>query len=168
LIIDQQRAHERILYEHYFKTKAQAPLPTQQILFPEQVELSSKDFSLIESLLPEFKLLGFDIEIFGKNSIVVNGAPADLENLNISVTIENIIESYKLNTIDAKIGVHDNLCRAMAKNTSIKQGKPLDDNEMQLIINHLMNCDGPNYTADGKTIFMNIEKENIEKYFKNK
>ena len=92
MVIDQQRAHERILYEHYFKTKAQAPLPSQQILFPEQLELSAKDFSLVESLLPEFKLLGFDIEIFGKNSIVVNGAPGDLENTNEAHTIENIIE----------------------------------------------------------------------------
>jgi DNA mismatch repair protein MutL len=168
LIIDQQRAHERILYEHYFNTKIQTPLPTQQILFPEQIELSAKDFSLIETLLPEFKLLGFDIEIFGKNSIVVNGAPSDLENMNISNTIENIIESFKLNTMDTKMDVHDNMCRAMAKNTSIKQGKVLDDHEMQLIINHLMNCESPSYTADGKTIFMNVDKETIDKHFKNK
>ncbi|MBK7311837.1 MAG: DNA mismatch repair endonuclease MutL [Sphingobacteriaceae bacterium] len=168
LVIDQQRAHERILYEHYFKTKEQAPLPSQQILFPEQLELSAKDFSLVESLLPELKLLGFDIEIFGKNSIVVNGAPSDLENTNVAHTIENIIESFKLNTIDSKIDVHDNICRAMAKNTSIKQGKTLDDNEMQLIIHHLMHCEGPNYTADGKTIFMNVEKDSIDKHFRNK
>lgn len=168
LVIDQQRAHERILYEHYFKTKQQAPLAAQQILFPEQIELSPKDFTLVESLIPELKTLGFDIEIFGKNSIVVNGAPSDLENINISNTVENIIESYKLNTIDAKIDVHDNLCRSMAKNTSIKQGKQLDDHEMQLIINHLMNCESPTYTADGKTIFMNIEKDAIDKHFKNR
>lgn len=168
LIIDQQRAHERILYEHYFNTKTQTPLPTQQILFPEQIELNPKDFSLIESLIPEFKLLGFDIEIFGKNSIVVNGAPSDLENMNICNTIENIIESYKLNTIDSKMDVHDNMCRSMAKNTSIKQGKVLDDHEMQLIINHLMNCESPSFTADGKTIFMNVDKESIDKHFRNK
>lgn len=168
LVIDQQRAHERILYEHYFKTKAQSPLPTQQILFPEQIELSPKDFALVSTLLPEFKLLGFDIEIFGKNSIVVNGAPSDLENMNVATTIENIIESYKLNTIDSKIDIHDNICRAMAKNTSIKAGKPLDENEMQLIIHHLMHCDGPSFTADGKTIFMNIEKDAIDKHFRSK
>jgi DNA mismatch repair protein MutL len=86
--------------------------------------------------------------------------------MNISNTIENIIESYKLNTIDSKIDIHDNMCRSMAKNTSIKQGKILDDNEMQLIISHLMNCESPSFTADGKTIFMNIDKENIDKHFK--
>jgi DNA mismatch repair protein MutL len=168
LVIDQQRAHERILYEHYFRSKVQSPLPTQQILFPEQIELSPKDFSLVGTLLPEFKLLGFDMEIFGKNSIVVNGAPSDLENMNVANTIENIIESYKLNTIDSKIEMHDNMCRAMAKNTSIKTGKVLDDNEMQLIIHHLMHCEGPSFTADGKTIFMNIEKDSIDKHFRSK
>jgi DNA mismatch repair protein MutL len=168
LVIDQQRAHERILYEHYFKTKSQSPLPTQQILFPEQIELSAKDFGLVGTLLPEFKLLGFDIEIFGKNSIIVNGAPSDLENMNVAATIENIIESYKLNTIDSKMDVHDNICRAMAKNTCIKAGKQLDEHEMQLIIHHLMHCEAPNYTADGKTIFMNIERDSIDKHFKTK
>ncbi len=166
LIIDQQRAHERILYEHYYKTKQQTPLPTQQILFPEQIELTMKDFQLVENILPELKILGFDIEIFGKNSIVVNGVPGELENLNVLNTIENIIESYKLNTIDTKMDVHDNVCRALAKNTSIKNGKILDDNEMQLLVSHLMHCENFSFTPDGKTIFMQVEKDQIDKHFK--
>ncbi|MBL7917127.1 MAG: DNA mismatch repair endonuclease MutL [Bacteroidia bacterium] len=166
LIIDQQRAHERILYEHYFSTKQQTPLTTQQILFQEQIELSMKDFQLIENILPELKILGFDIEIFGKNSIVVNGVPGELENLNVLNTIENIIESYKLNTIDTKMDVHDNVCRALAKNTSIKNGKILDTNEMQLLVSHLMHCENFSFTPDGKTIFMQVEKDQIDKHFK--
>ncbi len=168
LIIDQQRAHERILFEHYLKTKSHAPLITQQILFPEQLELSAKDFTLMEGLLPEFRQLGFDMEVFGKNTLVINGVPSELENINIINTIENILESFKLNTIDAKIEVHDNLCRSMAKNTSIKSGKTLENDDMQLLVNHLMACENPMHTADGKTIFMQIEREQIEKHFKNK
>lgn len=166
LIIDQQRAHERILYEHYLRSNSQSPLATQQILFPEQIELSAKDFTLMESLLPEFKLLGFDLEVFGKNSFVINGAPTELENVNIVHTIENILESYKLNTIDARLDIHDNLCRSMAKSTAIRSGKALDDSEIQLILEHLMQCESPSFTADGRTIFMSIEKENIDRHFK--
>ena len=166
LIIDQQRAHERILYEHYLRSNSQTPLATQQILFPEQIELSAKDFTLMESLLPEFKLLGFDLEVFGKNSFVINGSPTELENVNIVHTIENILESYKLNTIDARLDIHDNLCRSMAKSTAIRSGKALDDSEIQLIIEHLMQCESPSFTADGRTIFMSIEKENIDRHFK--
>jgi DNA mismatch repair protein MutL len=168
LIIEQQRAHERILYDHYLKTKTHSPLATQQILFPEQLELSAKDFMLMESLLPEFRKLGFDMEVFGKNTIVINGVPSELENTGIVPVIENILEAYKLNTIDAKIEMHDNLCRAMAKNTSIKSGKTLDDEEMQLLVSHLLQCENPLYTAEGKTIFMELEREQIEKHFKNK
>jgi len=166
LIIDQQRAHERILYEHFLKTKNQTPLAVQQILFPEQVEFSHRDFQLMHDLIPEFKLLGFDIEVFGKNNMVINGVPTELENQNIQLAIENILEAYKLNTIDAKLDVHDNLCQSLAKSTAIKNGKPLEESEMQQIISHLMHCENNMYTADGKTIFMQVNKEIIEKHFK--
>ena len=167
LIIDQQRAHERILYEHYLNSKKEYSINTQQILFPEQMELSANDFILIKSLLPEFKLLGFDVEIFGKNSIVINGTPNDLPENNLSQTIEGILETYKLNTIDAKIEKHDNLCRAIAKNSSIKYGKILENSEMKSLLNSLFGCENPLYTANGKVILMEVDYKEVEKYFKN-
>lgn len=166
LIVDQQRAHERIVYEHYLNSHKESAISSQQLLFPEQIELSAGDFSLIKNLLPEFKFLGFDIEIFGKNSIVVNGAPADLQDFNINQTLDGIIETYKLNTIDAKIEKHDNLCRAIAKNTSIRHGKVLETEEMRLLLNHLFDCENPLYTANGKVVMMEVEYNDIEKFFK--
>jgi len=166
LIVDQHRAHERIVYEHYLKGKKESPISSQQILFPEQIELSANDFVLTKSLLDEFKSLGFDVEIFGKNSIVVNGVPADMIDLNVGQTIEGILETYKLNTLDLKIEKHDNLCRAIAKNTAIKYGKPLENTEMRLLLNHLMQCENPLYTANGKVVMMDIDYNDIEKFFK--
>ncbi|MGZ4056924.1 MAG: DNA mismatch repair endonuclease MutL, partial [Bacteroidia bacterium] len=166
VIIDQQRAHERFLYEHYLKTKSENKIASQQLLFPEQVELSANDFNLIKDLKEEFNLLGFDIEEFGKNSIVINGAPADLHDINVVQTLEGILETFKLNTIDAKIEKHDNLCRAIAKNTCIKYGKVLDTDEMKLVVNHIVRCDNPLYTANGKPVMMEVELNEIEKFFK--
>lgn len=166
LVVDQQRAHERIVYEHYLKTKADAKIPSQQVLFAEQFECSSNDFELMNSLIPEFNLLGFDIAVFGKNSFVVNGTPADLQDFNINQTIDTILESYKLNTIDAKIEKHDNLCRAIAKSTSIKYGKHLNEDEMKQIVSHLFDCENPLYTANGKPVMMEVEYNDIEKFFK--
>lgn len=166
LIIDQQRAHERIVYEHYLNTKSEQAIPSQQILFPEQIELSVNDFSLVQSLKDHFLLLGFDVSEFGKNSIVVNGVPADLQDFNVTSTIEGILETYKLNTIDTKIEKHDNLCRAIAKNTCIKYGKNLEDDEMKMMVNHLLQCENPLYTANGKPVMMEIETSDIEKFFK--
>jgi DNA mismatch repair protein MutL len=166
LIIDQQRAHERIIYEHYLHTKTETKISSQQLLFPEQIELSVNDFGLVQSLKSEFNMLGFDIAEFGKNSIVVNGVPADLNELNVSQTIESILETYKLNTIDAKIEKHDNLCRAIAKNTCIKYGKPLDGEEMKLLVNSLLHCENPLYTGGGKAVMMEVESAEIERFFK--
>ncbi len=166
LIVDQQRAHERIVYEHYLNAKKDHGIVTQQLLFPEQIELSANDFGMVQGLMDEFKSLGFDIEVFGKNSIVVNGAPADMQDFNVQQTIEGILETYKLNTIDSKLEKHDNLCRAIAKNTSIKYGKPLETEEMKLLLNHLMQCENPLHTANGKTVMMDVDYNDIEKFFR--
>jgi len=166
VLIDQQRAHERILYEHFLNIKEQNPNSVQQMLFPIHMELSNNDFVLIQGLKSEFNLLGFDLEPFGKNNIVINGTPAELGELNAQQMIEGILESYKLNLLDKKIDIHDNLCRALAKNTCIKYGKQLDESEMQTIISHLLNCYEPLYSPNGKPVMMEVEKEEIEKFFK--
>ena len=167
-IIDQQRAHDRIIYENYLNMTHENKISSQQLLFPEQMELSFNDFELIGNLKSEFKLLGFDLENFGKNSIVVNGAPADLQEFNIAATIEGILETFKINTIDTKIEKHDNLCRAIAKNIGIKYGKSLDEQEMKTLVNQLIHCKNSLYTVSGKPIIMEIETIEIEKYFKSK
>ena len=166
MIVDQQRAHERIVYEHYMNSKKENSVPSQQLLFPEQIEMSANDFTLVKGLLEEFKYLGFELEIFGKNSIVINGTPADMQDFNVVQTIEGIIETYKLNTIDAKVEKKDNLCRAIAKNISIKYGKVLEQEEMKLLLNHLMQCENPLYTASGKVVMMNVEYNDVERFFK--
>ncbi|PBQ32306.1 DNA mismatch repair protein MutL [Sphingobacteriaceae bacterium] len=166
MIVDQQRAHERIVYEHYMNSKKENSIASQQLLFPEQIEMSANDFTLVKSLFEEFKFLGFDLEIFGKNSIVVNGTPVDMQEFNVVQTIEGIIETYKLNTIDAKVEKHDNLCRSIAKNIGIKYGKVLETEEMKLLLNHLMQCENPLYTANGKVVMMDMEYNDIERFFK--
>lgn len=166
LIVDQQRAHERIVYEHYLNSTIDNRINSQQILFAEQFEVSANDFVLIEQLLPEFKLMGFDLEIFGKNSFIIKGIPSDLTDFNIKQTIDFILESYKINTIDSKIDRHDNLSRAIAKSTSIKYGKVLQELEMKQLLMALFNCENPLYTANGKFIMMEIENTEIEKFFK--
>jgi DNA mismatch repair protein MutL len=166
VLIDQQRAHERILYEHFLNTKEQKPISTQKVLFPVHIELSTNDFVLVQNLSDEFRLLGFDIEPFGKNNIVVNGTPAELGEFNAQQMIEGVLESYKLNLLDKKVDIHENLCRALAKNTSIKYGKDLDSSEMQMLISHLLNCSDPLYSPNGKPVMMEVSGDEIEKFFR--
>ncbi len=166
LVVDQQRAHERILYEYYMNAISEKPVNAQQLLFPEQLELSAGDFSLVKELLDEFRLLGFDIDVFGKNSIVINGTPPDMQGFNLGEAIAQILEAYKLNTIDMKLEAKDNLCRAIARSVGIKYGKPLEDEEMQLLLNGLMQCDNPLYTASGKVVMMDVAFPEIDKFFR--
>lgn len=167
LIVDQQRAHERILYEHFMRKEAEQAPSTQQLLFPEQLELSANDFQLVKSLLPEFKSLGFDLEIFGKNALLINGSPSDLSEQAPKTLLEGVLENFKLNTLDLKLDKRDNLCRAIAKNASIKPGKALETEEMKLLLNHLFACENPLYTASGKVVMMELDGKDIEKFFKN-
>lgn len=166
LIVDQQRAHERVLYEHYLQAVSLQPVHSQQLLFPEQMELSAKDFVLIKDLEHEFKQLGFDLAPFGKNSVVINGVPADLQDFKPGQTIESILETFRLNTIDAKIEKRDNLCRSMARNTCIKYGKSLEEEEMKLLLESLFRCEDPLYTPWGKPVMMEIGYMDIDKFFK--
>ncbi|MGE0568163.1 MAG: DNA mismatch repair endonuclease MutL [Bacteroidia bacterium] len=166
LLIDQKRAHEHVLFEHYKKNSQSQALPSQQILFPEQIEFNTKDSILIKDLLPSLKTLGFDIEIFGKNSIVINGVPSQIDQANITNVIENILESYKLNAIEIKLDVHNNMCLALAKNTSIKYGRQMNEEEAKELVNELFQLPNPVYTIEGKLIYQLIDKQEIEKIFK--
>ncbi len=89
-----------------------------------------------------------------------------MQDINVVQTLEGILETFKLNTIDAKIEKHDNLCRAIAKNTCIKYGKILDEKEMRLIVSQVLYCENPLYTPNGKPVMMEVELNEIEKFFK--
>lgn len=166
LVIDQQRAHERILYEHYLQTRDKHNAVSQQMLFPVTIELSPNDFALMDTLKPHFKSLGFDIEPFGKNTIVVQGTPGELGEFNTQEMVEGILETYKLNTFDVKLDPFENMCRSMAKNAGIKYGKQLEHEEILLIVEHLFNCENPMYSPGGKPVIMEMSKLDLETFFK--
>jgi len=167
LVIDQQRAHERILYEHYVSSKERnVAAASQQVLFPVTIELTANDFVLLETLMPHFKILGFEIEHFGKNTIVVQGTPAELGEFNTQEMVEGILETYKLNTFDTKIDIFDNMCKSMAKNAGIKYGKPLNEQEIILMLENLFLCENPMYSPNGKVVIMEMSKLELDTFFK--
>ncbi len=166
LVLDQQRAHERILYEHYLASKQLQQSPSQQLLFPVTLELTPNDFTLLTTLSSHFKTLGFDIEPFGKNTMAVQGTPAELGEFNIQEMIEGVLETYKLNTYDTKLDNFENMCQSMAKSACIKYGKQLEDDEINLMIDQLFLCQNPMYSPNGKPIMMELSKLDLDAYFK--
>ncbi len=165
LLIDQQRAHERIMYEHY-KKSAQHPIHSQQELFPQTIELSPADMLLLKDLNDDLKNLGFDIAPFGKDTVVVQGVPADLSSLNSIEVLNGVLENYKLNNLDIKLDKGENICRALAQNTCIKYGKELQTEEMKLLVEHLFACEEHAYSPQGKIVYTQINQTDIDKLFK--
>lgn len=165
LLINQQNAHERILYERFTTALDGKPMPSQQSLFPATIELAAPDAALLTELLPELQLLGFDIEAFGGNSFIVRGTPADVDSSNEQAILEKILEQYKHFSSDLKFSKREKLLRTLAAQQSIKGGKALTLTEMQSLVQELFACAIPNTTANGKPTYMEFRKEELDKLF---
>lgn len=165
MIIDQQAAHERVLFEQYLDRIDQKKGMAQQQLFPQTVKLSASDTELVNELIGEISNLGFVIEPFGNNTFIVNGTPADLTDENIQELIENVLENYKKNQLGLKLDRKNNLARAMARNLAVKSGKVLMAEEMQSLVDDLFACKVPDISPSGKTITLIIGDDEIDKRF---
>jgi DNA mismatch repair protein MutL len=134
LLIDQQYASERILYERYMTALANQPIATQQALFPRTIELPPADAVILRDILDEINLLGFDIAEFGGNTFVIHGKPADLPiSADEGALVEKMIDQYR-NNLALNLGTAENLSRSMARNASLKRGQSLSTQEMQDLI----------------------------------
>ena len=165
LLINQEAAHERILYERYLHVMESQSASTQQYLFPQTIELNAADFVLVMELEAEIKALGFDFSVFGKTSIVVNGGPADIVSGNEKTIFEGLIEQFKINQDALSLGKHENLARSMAKRSSIKIGKRLGYEEMNALIDQLFACSNPNYSPDGQLTLYVCSLDKIGGFF---
>jgi DNA mismatch repair protein MutL len=166
MIIDQQGAHERVLYERVLDTFEKHKSATQQELFPKTMELNATDFSLMQELLPELKAIGFDISEFGKQTFIINGVPADTANFDSVKLLEGLIENYKLNFQELRSNKRENLARSMARNMAIKSGKLLTQEEMNNLIDELFACKMPYSTPNGKPTISTISTDELDKRFR--
>ncbi|MCO5948914.1 DNA mismatch repair endonuclease MutL [Mucilaginibacter flavidus] len=152
MLINQQAAHERILYERFLQQLQNHSGVSQQSLFPESVTLNSSDFELLKELLPDIRALGFDIREFGKNTVVVEGVPADLNNASENEILEQLLEGFKNNQSILKLDKRDNLARSLARNAATKAGVKMSLEEMNELIDQLFACQMPNVALNGKLV----------------
>jgi DNA mismatch repair protein MutL len=165
LLIHQQQAHERILYERLSEAVNGKQMPTQRSLFPYTIELSAADSVLIQELLPDLKVLGYLIEPFGNNTFVVQGTPADILQGNEKMIIELLLEQYKHFTSDIKFSKREKLVRCVAKQQAIKSGKTLAQKEMTVLAEELFDCKVPNITPNGSPTYLEFKGDNLERMF---
>ncbi len=163
MIIDQKRAHERILFEQNLRNLHNRTGTAQTTLFPESIELNQSDFVIFKELLPELNSIGFDIREFGKHSIIVNGVPEYVKNSDLNSFIDEMIENYKNYEASPGTEVRERIAASLAKASAIPYGKVLEKEEMREIVDQLFACENPNYSPSGKKV-INIQRiEEIEK-----
>lgn len=165
LLISQQAAHERILFEKYLIAIKMQPIVSQQKLFPKAITLNANDESILREILPEIKALGFDVNEFGKNTFVVNGVPAEMQYNNEQDLILDLISNYKenRNLADSK---HELIAKILAKKAAIKAGTVLAIDEMNRIVDELFACSEPKYSPDGKACLLTLTMSELANMFK--
>ncbi|MXV51784.1 DNA mismatch repair endonuclease MutL [Pedobacter sp. HMF7647] len=166
MLIDQQAAHERILYERFLQQLESRQGASQQSLFPQTVSLSPSDFELVKELLPDIRALGFQVREFGRNTLVVEGIPADISSsISEAEVLEHLMEGFKNNMSALKLDKRDNLARTLARNSSIKAGTQLSQEERNSLIDELFACDSPNISLQGKPIILTFTLEELLQKF---
>jgi DNA mismatch repair protein MutL len=165
ILIHQQHAHERILFERYMNAAQSKQATTQQTLFPVTLELSLQDAALLQDLLPELQLLGYRIELFGNSSFIIQGAPADVLQGNEKHSVELLLEQFKHFSSELKFSKREKLIHCMARQHAIKAGQSLTDKEMKILAGELFQCKTPSITPNGNPVFVEFNDEQLLKMF---
>ncbi|MBQ6226898.1 MAG: DNA mismatch repair endonuclease MutL [Bacteroidaceae bacterium] len=163
MMVDQRRAHIRILYERYMKQMQEHNAATQGLLFPELLELSPSDAALLTSILDDVRALGFDITSLGGSSFSIVGAPS--EQANPVAVVQEMVESVKQQDGGHADALHHQLALVLARHNAIEVGEVLSSVQMETLIGDLFQCDNPNLSPNGKTILTILQQETIDKMF---
>lgn len=165
LLIDQQTASERILYERYMQALTEQPIATQAALFPRTMDVAPADAVLLREILPEINRLGFDIGEFGGNTFVIHGHPAELPpGADEVALVEKMLDQYR-NNMALSLGISENIARSMARNAAIRKGQSLTVTEMQDLIDQLFACAIPYKSPFGRNCFITIDLDELLKRF---
>lgn len=163
MIIDQKRAHERILYEKFIEKLSHNQSVSQTELYPVSIELNPVDIFVLKEIEEYIRLLGFNIVHTGNNMITVTGRPSDSSSADPAEILEILLEEYKKTKSDPATGVKEKIAAAMAEAAAIPYGKVLLKNEMEEIFDTLFACKAPNYSPKGNPIINILTLEEIDK-----
>lgn len=165
VLVHQQLAHERILYEKYSVAAHGTQMATQKSMFPVSLELVPSDAALLQEILPELQMIGYLIEPFGNNTFVIQGTPADVMQGNEKHSLELLIEQFKHFSSDIKFSKREKLVRCMARQQAIKSGQTLQPKEMIALVEELFTCNTPNVTPTGSPTYVEFKEDYLDRMF---
>jgi DNA mismatch repair protein MutL len=166
MLIDQHRAHVRVLFEQYMQHLQQHQGASQGVLFPEILQLPPSEVVMLQSINDDLTAIGFDISDLGGGSFSINGIPSGTEGLNPVELLKNMVHTAMEKASDVKEEIQSMLALTLARSSAIVYGQVLGDNEMVSLVDSLFACPTPGYTPDGKTILTTIKEDEIDKLFK--
>jgi DNA mismatch repair protein MutL len=165
LIVDQHVAHERILYERALANFERDLPSSQQLLFPHTIQFGADDYTLVRELQPHLQRLGFDLKLFGKNTVVIEGIPADVRVGNESVILQDVLNEYKNNEHGDSMDARDNVAKSFACKAAIKAGDKLTTTEMIVLIDQLFATTMPYVCPHGRPVVVKIPIEELDRRF---
>lgn len=165
MIIDQHRAHIRVLYDEYRRRLADKSGTAQKLMFPEMLQLSPSDAVIMQKILPEMTALGFDLSDLGGGSYAVGGIPTGLEGLNAVAVVNDIVALAAENTVSVDEDINHSVALGLARDAAIPYGQVLSNKEMENLVNELFASSNVNYAPDGKTIIAILSQNEIDHLF---
>ncbi|ASB48897.1 DNA mismatch repair endonuclease MutL [Alkalitalea saponilacus] len=166
MIIDQRRAHERILYEQFLHSIKTNKSTTQQVLFAETLVFNEEECTLLREIKAELSIFGFDLEEINNGEFRINGIPSEFDHVNASRVIENLLEAYKTGEVDPAKEIREQLATIMARNACMKNGETLSAEEMTSLTGKLFRCNMPHFSPTGKPVITIIDNEELDKRFR--
>ena len=165
IIVDQRLAHKRIIFEQLKKRLENQSVVSQQLIFPETIEFSATDFTLFTSIWDNLKQIGFDIEQFGQQRIVVNGIPFELKDKAIEPVLHELLELHRNSESDVVLKESDKIAKTLSDYAAISQNKKLSKEEMEHLINQLFSCETPFYAPNGKPTLKTFTLDDLNRIF---
>ena len=165
MLIDQHRAHVRILYDRFMARFADKPSVTQRLLFPQRLTLPPSEAVAFEKMMQDLQSVGFEVSSLGSGDFSVLGTPAGTEGLDASELLQDILQETLDGKSDAADGIRHRIALTLARRAAMPVGEYLSGAEMSALVDQLFSTGTPNFTPDGQTVLVILAVENIEKLF---
>ena len=165
MLIDQHRAHVRVLFDRYMEQIRQKQGVAQGVLFPEIVQFPASEVAMLESIQDDLSAVGFELTSLGGGSYAINGVPAGIEGLHPVELVRNMVHTALEKGSDVKEEVQTQLALTLARAAAIVYGQVLSSEEMSALVDSLFACATPGYTPDGRTVLTTLKDEDLEKLF---
>lgn len=166
MLIDQHRAHTRVLFDRYIEQIKQRQGMSQGVLFPEILQLPASEVVVLQGIMDDLAAVGFELTDLGGGSYAINGIPSGIEGLNPVTLVRDMVHNAMEKGNDVKEEIRNMLALTLARAAAIVYGQVLSTEEMCSLVDSLFACPTPNYTPDGRTILSTIKDDEIDKLFK--